>query len=194
MHVPVVILAAGASRRLGQPKQLARFRGETLLERSVRIAREAGGENVFVVLGAFSRRILAETGLPGAVTVMNQYWKAGMATSAHAGLRQVMEKHPEAGGVLLMVCDQPLLSAEHLSLLIAAFAVNGAESIVASEYAGAAGIPAVFPRSQFSALLELEGDKGARSLLRNPPCAVILIPFAGGEIDIDSPEDLAILG
>ncbi len=203
MSVPVVILAAGASRRLGRPKQLIHFRGETLLDRSLRIARQAGVETMFVVLGANAETILDGIELRGAVPVRNEHWESGMASSVASGVRRVIEDATEASGILLMVCDQPYLTAEHLSRLVAAFAANGAQSIVASQYADDAGIPAVFPRSQFRALLALQGDHGARSLLRKAPgqsnasgqnCPVISIPFPGGEIDVDSPADLAALG
>uniref|UniRef100_E6QJZ7 MobA-like NTP transferase domain-containing protein n=1 Tax=mine drainage metagenome TaxID=410659 RepID=E6QJZ7_9ZZZZ len=164
-----------------------------MLGRSVRLARESGVESVFVVLGAFARSIATAVEPLAAVSLINTRWKTGMASSVKSGVRRVMQDMPEANAVLMIVCDQPYLSTEHLRLLMAEFAAKNAESIVASEYAGDMGIPAVFPRSQFDALLRLEGDQGARSLLRNATCPVCLIPFAGGEVDVDSPEDLQAL-
>ena len=73
------------------------------------------------------------------------------------------------------------------------FATQPTPSIVASSYAGAKGVPAIFPRSVFPDLHALRGDKGARSLLAEPPCPVIALPFPGGELDIDLPADLAQL-
>lgn len=92
---------------------------------------------------------------------------------------------------MLLVCDQPRLSAEHLRALTLEFASRGGAAAVASGYEGALGVPAVFPRSMFVDLLRLTGDQGARALLRNPPCEVVEISFPGGGLDIDRPEDLA---
>jgi molybdenum cofactor cytidylyltransferase len=94
------------------------------------------------------------------------------------------------GGVLILACDQPRLSAEHLRELIQSLAGQRETSIVASAYAGVHGIPAVFPREAFPHLLALSGDKGARALLMQPPCPLIALAFEGGEVDIDRPDDL----
>jgi molybdenum cofactor cytidylyltransferase len=90
----------------------------------------------------------------------------------------------------MLVCDQPLLSAEHLKGLIAKHLNSPEETIVASDYTQLAGIPAIFPVSQFPALLQLQGDRGARSLLRDPAVPCITVPFPAGELDIDTPADL----
>jgi molybdenum cofactor cytidylyltransferase len=100
---------------------------------------------------------------------------------------------PNAGAVLMLACDQPRLTADHLRALIHRFAFQSEPSIVASAYAEVLGIPAVFPRDAFARLCALEGDKGARALLVDPPCPLIPMPFAGGEVDIDSPDDLSAL-
>jgi molybdenum cofactor cytidylyltransferase len=100
---------------------------------------------------------------------------------------------PEASGALVMSCDQPRLTAKHLRALFKSFSEQATPSIVASTYSGVQGVPAIFPRSVFSELRALRGDRGARSLLIEPPCPVIAVPFAGGELDIDLPADLAQL-
>jgi molybdenum cofactor cytidylyltransferase len=189
MSIAAVILAAGASRRLGRPKQLIEYRGENLLARAIRLAREAGFDPVIVVLGAERDGMRAAVPAKGVKFVLNEAWQEGIASSIRAGLVAVAEIAPDAA-VLVMPCDQPHLTAEHLSRLANSF-VDGA--IVASVYAGVRGVPAVFPPIVLSDLMGLSGDKGARGLLAAPPCAVIEIPFAGGEIDIDFPEDLARL-
>jgi molybdenum cofactor cytidylyltransferase len=100
---------------------------------------------------------------------------------------------PESSGALVMPCDQPRLSSEHLRALLQAFAAQAKATIIASAYAGVHGIPAVFPRSVFPKLHALHGDKGARTVLEKPPCPLIALPFEGGEVDIDLPSDLANL-
>jgi molybdenum cofactor cytidylyltransferase len=93
-----------------------------------------------------------------------------------------------------MGCDQPLLTAEHLRALMAAFTLSKEKSIVASAYAGTRGVPAVFPRATLGELRALHGDKGARSIIEGSDCPVVDVEFAGGEVDIDSPDDLLQLG
>ncbi|MGB6193781.1 MAG: nucleotidyltransferase family protein [Terracidiphilus sp.] len=193
MTLPAIILAAGGSRRLGQPKQLLSFEGESLLERSLRLAREAGAAPVLAVLGANFASICGAVGFENAIPVLNDQWENGIASSIHAGLNEAEVRAPEHAGVLVMTCDQPRLTAEHLVNLLKAFQEHGAVSIIASEYASTKGIPAVFPRSVFHALRALQGDKGARSLFTKATCPVLALPFEGGEIDIDLPTDLVEL-
>ena len=185
--VAAVVLAAGASRRLGQPKQLLMLDGETLLARTVRLACEAGAAPVLVVVGAHAQLIGAAVSADSAAVVMNEEWEQGIASSIHVGVKAL---DANASGVLILACDQPRLSAEHLRGLMETFAATSDNSIVASAYAGVNGIPAVFPREAFPHLLALSGDKGARSLLMQPPCPLIALPFEGGEVDIDQPDDL----
>lgn len=170
-----VILAAGASTRLGEPKQLVRLGGETLLERAVRVAREAGCEPVVVVLGAEAERVLAACDLRDARVVRNEQWREGMASSVHAGVAAA----DGADGVVLMTCDQPAVTAEHLRALM----VSGA--VTASAYSGRRGVPAYFPASSFPELMRLTGDAGARELLREAS----VIDLAGGELDVDTEAD-----
>lgn len=191
--VPAIVLAAGASRRLGQPKQLLILGGETLLARVIRLANEAGAAPVYVVLGAHRETICANispSSWKQAVPVFSKDWEQGIATSIHAGLNALKENAPQGSAALILSCDQPRLTAAHLRALIDSFNAQSESSIAASSYAGVIGIPAVFPRSLFPELLELSGDKGARLLLNHPPCPLIAQPFEGGEIDIDLPDDL----
>jgi len=186
-----IILAAGASRRLGQPKQLVHVDGETLLGRTVRIALESGAGPVVVVLGANRDRIVAEVDLSGCTVVENPLWEQGIASSIRAGLKAVEQLVPEAAAVMLLVCDQPRLTADHLRRLREAFEAATQPAIAASAYAGIAGIPAIFPEEQFRRLLALEGDTGARRLLKESEIPLIVVPFEGGAMDVDTPEDLA---
>jgi molybdenum cofactor cytidylyltransferase len=191
MPLPAIILAAGASRRLGQPKQLVRIAGETLLARTIRIVHESGAEPLIVVLGAHHESIASTVDLSQVQSVINPSWEQGIATSIHAGIEALAERDQDPEAVLLLVCDQAKLTADHLRALIAAHEQSSEPGIVTSLYAGIAGIPAIFPANQFSNLLKLRGDSGARSILRDPECPIITLPFAGGEVDIDTPEDLA---
>jgi molybdenum cofactor cytidylyltransferase len=194
MPVAAIILAAGPSSRLGQPKQLVGFAGESLLERALRLAKEAGASPVLAVLGANFAPICATIPFNEAIPVFNEKWQQGMSTSIHAGLSEADVRAPESTGALVMTCDQPRFSASHLhSLLLAFVAAQTEPTIVASNYAGIYGIPAVFPRNVYPKLHTLHGDKGARTLLAKPPCRIVAVACSGCEIDIDLPEDLAHL-
>lgn len=193
MSVAAIILAAGGSSRLGRPKQLLMYRGETLLNRAIRLAREAGAFPVIAVLGAGCETIRASIEDRTSIPLHNDHWRQGIASSIQEGVRALGVCAPDAAGVLLMSCDQPRVAAEHLQALLAAFTAAEAKVIVTSTYAGAHGVPAVFPPAIFAELRALRGDKGARSIIERGGSAVIGLEFAGGEVDIDSPDDLAQL-
>jgi CTP:molybdopterin cytidylyltransferase MocA len=179
--IAAVVLAAGASTRLGELKQLAEMGGETLLERAVRVAREAGCSPVLVVVGASSHEVLAYSQLGDALPVVNDEWQEGMASSIVRGLRTLGIVAEDADGVVLMTCDQPAVTAEHLRALMASGAVT------ASAYGGRRGVPAYFPGGSFPELERLTGDAGARELLREAET----VELPGGELDVDSAADLA---
>ncbi len=189
--MPAIILAAGASRRLGQPKQLVPMDGETLLARTIRITIQAGAGPVLVVLGAHQQLIQPEVAQQDVTTVVNADWEKGIATSIHAGMRALAQVLPEAKAAMLLVCDQPKLNTAHLEALAATWVGAAESSIVASRYGGIAGIPVIFPASQFGSLMSLSGDTGARFLLRSPSIPLLTVDWGEGVVDIDTPEDLA---
>lgn len=175
VSVAAVVLAAGASRRLGRAKQTVEIGGETLLERAVRVAVEAGLEPVVVVV---RERAVGE-GLLGCDVVVNELAEEGMASSIRCGVARAMELGVE--GVVLMACDQVALRAEHLRALCGEM-----ERMTGSEYAGKVGIPAYFPAAVFGELMELRGDVGARALLRGSAAVV----DEGLRLDVDTEADV----
>ncbi len=181
MNLPALILASGASRRLGFPKQQALIQGETLLHRTARLALEAGFAPVFVVLGS-GRGALEPlvVDLPVQV-VANPDWEEGMASSIRAGLPRVPST---AEGLLLLVCDQVRLEKTVLEALKAAF-LAVPERPAACTYDGIAGVPAIFPAADFPRLATLQGDKGARVLLRERPISSVI--WLEGGVDLDDP-------
>jgi CTP:molybdopterin cytidylyltransferase MocA len=180
LSIAAVVLAAGASRRLGEPKQLVMLGGETLLERAVRVAREAECSPVVVVVGAEYVQILGNSVLGDVVTVINDEWVEGMASSIRLGVRTLEFAAKAAEGVLLMACDQPAVTAKHLCRLMASTEVK------ASRYAGKNGVPAFFPERYLEKLTELKGDAGARELLAEARYEEL----ENGELDVDTVEDL----
>lgn len=175
-----MVLAAGASTRLGEPKQLVVLGGETLLERSVRMAREAGCSPVVVVLGAGYAHVLDHSVLRDAEPVINDEWAEGMGSSIRLGVQKLETVAKDIEGVVLMTCDQPAVTAQHLYLIAAK------NEIKASLYAGRKGIPAYFPAEYFDRLMTLHGDVGARELLID----ALYEGLEGGELDVDTWEDL----
>jgi len=159
-NVAAVVLAAGASTRLGEPKQLVVLGGDTLLERSVRIGREAGFFPVVMVLGANHAHVLDNSSLRDAELVINEDWAEGIGSSISLGVQALETVAKDVEGVVLMTCDQPSVTAQHLHHLIAA-----KDEIRASRYAGRNGIPAYFSAEYFGRLVMLRGDVGARDLL-----------------------------
>ena len=191
MAIPAIILAAGGSQRLGRPKQLVSVGKETLLGRTIRVLKDSGADPVLVVLGSHRDEIIHSVDLTSVEPIFNLEWEQGIASSINAGLVALRERLADVAAVMLLVCDQPRLTTEHLQRLITAFEFRAESTIVASAYAGIAGIPAIFPASEFAVLLELRGDEGARRLLRAPRCSVMTVSFEGGDVDIDTPADLA---
>ena len=176
MKTAAVVLAAGASTRLGSAKQVARLDGETLLERAVRVAREAGCSPVVVVLGAAAASIRAGCSLGDAVVVVNEDWASGMGSSVGCGVQAL----GYVDGCVLMACDMPAVTAAHLREL------GASGEVTASYYAGRRGVPAYFPADLFGELMQLRGDAGARELLSSARA----VELAGGEVDVDTVGDL----
>jgi CTP:molybdopterin cytidylyltransferase MocA len=179
--VAALILAAGASTRLGSPKQLAKLGPETLLERAVRTAREAGCRPILVVLGASADKIQAACALGDAEILINENWTEGMGLSLRVGVERLAAR---AAAIVVMTCDQPTVSGDHLTRLIQRS--QQLQSPVCSSYPGGRGVPACFPASSFSELTRLGGNTGARRLLASAP-AVELID---GDLDVDTAESL----
>lgn len=193
MSVAAIIVAAGSSSRLGRPKQLVMIDGEAMLQRAIRIAHEAGAAPVVVVLGAYRERIEDAVDFGAALIAVNGEWEEGIASSIRAGVRAVEMNAEDAAGALLMSCDQPRVTADHLRGMITRFVLQSEPTVVASAYAGIRGIPAIFPRQAYPDLMALRGDQGARGLFEQRAWRLVSMPLAGGEVDIDEPEDLGKL-
>ena len=187
-NVGAVILAAGGSRRFGRPKQLLRVEGETLVRRAVRAAAEGCRAGVVVVAGDARALVEAELDECGATVIQNPDWERGLGTSIRYGLRHLITAAPELDAMLLLACDQPFVDAGIVAALVAKRATTG-KAIVASSYANTLGIPALFDRSCFEALLALPDDSGAKALIESRHDDVASIEFEKGAIDIDTPAD-----
>jgi CTP:molybdopterin cytidylyltransferase MocA len=188
-NVGAIILAAGGSSRLGQAKQLLMFGGETLVRRAVRAATEAHCAPVVVVVGDSGNAIRDELRETAAVIVENPDWERGLGGSIRCGLEYLTGLASPTGAVVLLTCDQPSVEAKTITALISEQDKTG-KPMVASSYANTLGVPALFDRSRFKALLSLSDDSGAKSLIAARPNDVAAVGFEQGALDIDTPEDL----
>ena len=189
-RVAAVILAAGASTRLGEPKQLIEIGGLPLVRKAAMSALEAGALPVVVVLGAENDQILpALEGLDNLRIALNSRWRTGMASSVAAGLSALAED-ADVDGAMLVLADQPFVDAHILRNLISAF---GEARIVASAYSNTVGVPAVIGREFFPELMELQGDRGAGPWLRARSADVTGIPLPVSPLDIDTRDDVELL-
>jgi CTP:molybdopterin cytidylyltransferase MocA len=192
MTVAGLILAAGAGRRMGGPKAMVSLHGELLVERAVRTVTDGGCEPILVVLGSHADDILAAADLGTAKTVIAEDWAEGMGASLRAGLEAARRLDCQAVAVVLV--DQPLVSAQTLRLLAAAWRA-GAVAAVAT-YDGKPRNPVVLDRSIWAEVRAAAiGDVGARDWLRRHPDDVVEVPCdgTGDPTDIDTPTDLTAL-
>ena len=185
----IILLAAGASTRLGRPKQLLKFRGKTFLRHSIETALASVGRPVIVVLGANAEQITPEAeGLP-VTSIANPQWQEGMASSIRAGLNAATGQINSPRSVILMLCDQPFVTAAFLNQLAAVHQAGGYR-IVAAEYGGGGGVPALFDRSLFPELAALTGIQGAKPVIVRYAKESHWIQFPEAAIDIDYEEDV----
>lgn len=187
----IAILAAGASRRMGAPKQLASFDGMSLVKRACLQAIAACQGEVCVVAGAYAEWVAAEVADLDVAIVENSAWATGQASSVRAAVEYCIDREIAHLGILPV--DMPLVDAGHLARLFAAAAVEGADAAASAGPEGPMA-PCVFSRSVFSALANLGGDKGALRLVRNPAFGlnvrVVEFPDAVMAMDVDTPDDL----
>jgi molybdenum cofactor cytidylyltransferase len=186
--IAALILAAGAASRYGSPKQLEQIGGESWVRRTARVALDAGCEPVRVVSGAHVDRVREDLrDFGGVETIHHPGWEAGMGSSIAAGI-QTFYKDSRVRAVVLLTCDQLALDTTVVRNLCDAFDAVRLRT-VASAYAGTIGIPALFERAWFERLVELCGDRGAKTLLLERPELRIDIGWPAGAQDIDRRRD-----
>ena len=185
----VVILAAGAATRFGGTKQLAAYGGEALVRRTIRLAEAVCAERSLLVTGSDWQRVQDACAPIQGFFVRNEAFASGLGGSISCGVRAVAGA---ADAVLLLLADQPLITAQYLEQMIIAW--NGsADCIVCSEFANTAGPPVIFPARYFAELMRLDGDTGARVVLETHRERVIGLPCEDAATDIDTVDDLAKL-
>lgn len=190
LRIGAVLLAAGASTRMGQPKQLMLLDGKPLVVRAAECLLATETWPIIVVLGSHAEAVRARLARLPVLFADNPAWAEGMASSLRAGIATLQQFSRTLDGALVSLCDQPGFSPEVVRQLIAMQRASG-RSMVAAHYAGRNGAPALFMRDQFPALVSLTGEEGARTLLNRQPGQVATIAVPGLEADLDTPEDFA---
>ena len=187
MPPALILLAAGGSTRMGKTKQLLPYRGVTLLRHAASIALSSRCGPVAVVIGSQAAQMRRELdGLPVRIA-SNPAWANGMGGSIRVGLSMLLaDARPPA--VVIMLCDQPAVSADTLNRLVDRHESNRAP-IVASAYDGIVGVPALFDGTMFEELLQLDDAGGARQVIRRHAEGVEAISFPAGSLDVDTPQD-----
>lgn len=182
----ILIPAAGASQRLGQPKQLVQYQGKSLIQRAIENAEVLTSLEIIVVTGAHADSIESLVQNTSARSVYNPDWSAGMGGSIATGADAVDEN---TSGVLIVLCDQWGIQAQDLQLLAQTWLAD-TDRIVCAEAEGHLGPPVIFPSSCLAKLRALNGDLGARSIIEKKLDSVFPVPMQNAALDLDTPNQL----
>lgn len=181
-----IVLAAGRAERFGAIKQLQEYSGQALVVRAVRNAETLFGERTVLVTGNAGTDVHAACAPLDGFLVHNSEFTMGMASSIASGVAAVAHC---ADAVMILLADQPLIGTRQLTALRDKWLENP-QLAAASSYEGRSAVPAIFPQQDFAALMALQGDQGARSILQPYGDNLPTIDMPEAAIDIDRPEDL----
>ncbi len=186
-EIPILLLAAGGSSRMGQPKQLLPWGNISLIEHQILTLLQTGNP-VNVVIGSNSKLIIPVIEKYQVNIFTNTDWECGMGSSISLGIEQIIQKFPDATGVLITLLDQPLITTAYVEKMIVSFQPGPQQIMVSHSAFGWTGVPVIFDRYFFKELSELRNDEGAKKIIKRHEENVILLE--GGEIldDMDTPE------
>lgn len=187
-----LLLAAGSSSRMGEPKMLLPFRGGTLLQHIVNEINGLTDARLMVVTGCYHELLLNVLQQLQVSFIYNEQWRDGMGSSIKKGMEYIMQQYSNAPRVMLLVVDQPYISTGLLQQMLDEME-RSKQKIIACSYAGTIGTPVLFDKTYFSKLLLMKGDKGAKQLVLQSVADLQTIDFPQGAIDIDRPEDYSTL-
>ncbi len=189
-----IILAAGMSRRLGQPKQLLRFQGRFILENVLENALASRLNTVILVLGHQAQKIIKVLGVkldhPRLKMIVNRRYREGLSSSLRAGLREVIE----FPSVMFLLGDQPWINNQLINLLLDRFR-KSEKDICVPVYQDRRGNPVIFSRRFYDTLMKIEGDIGAREVIASNLRDVLEVEVSDPDVffDIDTFSDLETL-
>ncbi|OHX65329.1 nucleotidyltransferase family protein [Flammeovirga pacifica] len=184
--VGVLIIAAGGSKRLGKPKQLLEYKGSTLLQHSIDKAKNLHNAEIAVVLGAYYDELYPVIENEGVHIIKNENWSNGQGGSIATGVSYFANHQDRFSKVLIMLSDMPLVKVSHLGNLIEK---SKDTKIVMSKYDGFTGVPAVFDQMVFPELTLLEGNFGAKSIVRKNKHSFGSVESRVPFLDVDTESD-----
>lgn len=185
--IPILLLAAGSSSRMGQPKQLLQWGNQSLIEHQIETLQKAGNP-LGVILGAHSESIFPVIEKFGDNIYVNPNWKNGMGNTIAFGTHQLLKKFPDAKGVLITLVDQPLITSLYIKKILQTFQPGEQQIIVSLSSSGWRGVPVLFDKIYFEELKKLDGEKGAKILIQQYKNSVIEIECGELLADIDTYE------
>jgi molybdenum cofactor cytidylyltransferase len=185
-EIPVLLLAAGSSTRMGQPKQLLPWGNSTLIEHQIKILIKTGNP-VNVILGFKSDFILPIIENYTVNIFINADWESGIGSSISFGITQIMQKYPMADGALICLLDQPLVTTSYYKRMSDNWQPGSQQIMVSKSGSGWTGVPVLFDKYYFQDLSKLKNDQGARKIIQQHEKHVIIVE--GGELieDMDTP-------
>lgn len=187
-QVGLILLAAGKSRRMGTPKQLLSYKGNSLIRHAVTEAVASDCSPIIVVLGATSDRISKEISDLPVHIAQNVRWQEGMSASIRTGIKVLLKINLDLDAVVVALADQPLVTAQAYARLIERYCSNQLK-VVASNYSDTIGVPALFDRSLLPELLNLKQKGGAKQTLNKYSDRAFNLDLPEAAIDIDTPAD-----
>lgn len=187
-NIATLIMAAGSSSRMGEPKQLLKWKDTTLIETAISTVLELHCANIMVILGAHYHKIKPIIENYAVKTVYNKNWKKGLGNSIAFGVNHIKNNY-QVEGVLVVLADQPLIHSTYLKGILDIFETDKNQIIATNYQNRKLGVPALFDKSYFQELSSIDGDKGAKSILEKYSDVVITTTLATNVFDIDTEED-----
>lgn len=190
-NIAVLVLAAGKSSRMKSIKQLEKINQENLLDIVLEKAKQLFTGHIYCVLGANAEKIKQEIRTKNIEVIKNKNFESGLSSSIISGIKYFYKHNLKFDGVLILLADQPAIEGNYFKSIIKIFNENPTK-IIASNYDGIFGVPAIFPKKLFPDLLLIKGDKGAKEFIKLKTNEVLTSKITANFIDLDTKEDLSL--
>lgn len=187
-NLHILLLAAGASRRMKRSKPLLPWKNDTLINHQIKTLL-ATPYPLTVVLGAKAQDIIPEIKELKVTIVVNKDWKNGMGSSLAYGVQKIIKTSPDVKGILIALVDQPLLTTAHYERILNAFTPDTKQIIVSTSNQGVTGPPVLFDAFYFNKLTQLTSDEGAKEITQKYKKCAVLISMDSAIQDVDTPEE-----
>jgi molybdenum cofactor cytidylyltransferase len=184
--VGIILLAAGSSSRMGEPKQLLEINRQPLLRLMAKQAVDSKANETIVVVGHRADEIKKTIQDLSLKILFNEHSENGMGSSVKCGISFLKEN--DFAAALIITCDQPFLTSSHLNKMMEAYR-HGKNLLAASKYSDSVGIPALFDQKLFDQLLSIDDSQGAKKVINENISGALILDFPQGEIDLDTVED-----